>query len=104
MSRRTAKAEKAIAKRGKKAKGVKKGVSFERIENRKTTLPDKTGWASIHIPWHGNADVSWCGMVRMVWSHLICIPDEGDSMSELIALRVCARCVRCAAWYYNFTD
>ncbi len=104
MPQQKAKAVKAIAKRKKRSKGFKKGVSLERIENRRTSLPEKTGYVYIHIPWHGNDEVSWCGLVRMVWGHLICIPNEGDSMSQLISLRVCRRCVKFAAWYYNFTD
>lgn len=103
MSRRKAKAEKATAKRTRRLRaGTTFGViNRERVEVK---IPTRTGWVHLHIPDLYNEDISWCHMVRLDWAHLICLPNGGESMSELMALRVCGRCVKLAAWYYNFVD
>lgn len=89
---------KKATKKTKKGKG--KPPTF--LERRK--LPKKTGRVNIHVPdWEWD-EVSRCHGVRMYWKHLICIPDAGDSISELEALRVCKRCLKSSRAYYNLTD
>jgi len=95
MSRQKAKPVKGIAKRRK---------STRRTGIKAKPLPTRTAWVKIHIPSLHNDDVSWCGMVHMVWTHLICIPRVGDSIEELVALRVCSNCARYAAEHYELTD
>jgi hypothetical protein len=79
------------------AKNTKDGIKFK-------LMPKRTGWVKLHIPDPYNDDISKCGMVKMVWSHLVCFPRRGDSMEELIDLRVCANCVRQSADDYHLTD
>lgn len=87
-----------------KAKTVKVTAINKSEGFKEKSLPKRTGWVRIHIPDPLNDNVSKCGMVRMIWTHLICIPDYGDSISELIALRVCSNCARQSADEYQLTD
>lgn len=103
MARQKAKPEKGTAKRRKDPRRL--WTQAEPTHSvRKTVMPKQEGLTRLHIPWIENEDVSWCGKVRMVWTHLVCFPKRRDSATELLSLRVCANCIRHSNWYYKFTD
>lgn len=103
MSQQKAKPVKGTAKRTKIDRRLWT-IDQPTKDQRKEDLPQRTGYAALHIPWIENEDVSWCGQVMMVWTHLICFPKRKDSASKLISLRVCGNCIRHSNWYYKFTD